>query len=170
MHWIYSVPLFPLGILIPLVFVTVGLAGMWLTHRHVRARLDIRQHHSEFTAVIIEGILIIYGLAIALILVSVWENHAEASTLVSNEATAIAMLYRDSGAYPEPTRAPPSRGTARLHRVSRQGSLAGAATGRATDQGYGVDEPRFRTSSSNSSRSPNRRRSCMPRRFTRSTT
>jgi lipid-A-disaccharide synthase-like uncharacterized protein len=105
MHWIYSVPLFPLGVLISLVFVTVGVAGMWLTHRHVRPRLAVRQHHTEFTAVIIEGILIIYGLAIALILISVWENYAEASKLVSNEATAIAMLYRDSGAYPEPTRA-----------------------------------------------------------------
>ena len=104
MHWIYSVPLFPLGVLISLAFVTVGVAGMWLTHRHVRPHLAVREHHTEFTAVIIEGILIIYGLAIALILVSVWENYAEASTLVSNEATAIAMLYRDSGAYPEPTR------------------------------------------------------------------
>jgi hypothetical protein len=104
MHWIYSVPLFPLGIMISLAFIAFGLAGMWIAHRHVRPRLGVRSHHTEFTAVIIEGILIIYGLAIALILVSVWENSAEAEKLVSNEATAVAMLYRDSGAYPEPTR------------------------------------------------------------------
>ena len=104
MHWVYSLPLIPLGILITLTFVAAGMAGMWWTHRSLVPHLAVRAHHNEFTGSIIEGILIIYGLAIALILVAAWENHSEATTLVSNEATAIAMLYRDAGAYPEPAR------------------------------------------------------------------
>jgi Protein of unknown function (DUF4239) len=103
MQWIYSVPLFPLGVLITIVFVGVGLSGMWLTQKFILPRLNVSAHDNEFTGAIIHGMLVIYGLAVALIVVAVWENYADVSKLVSREATAIAMLYRDVGAYPDST-------------------------------------------------------------------
>lgn len=45
-----------------------------------------------------------YGLAVALIAVSVSQTHSDVSKIVSAEATALAALYRDVSAYPGPVR------------------------------------------------------------------
>lgn len=51
-----------------------------------------------------QSILVFYGLAVALIAVSVWQTYTDVSRIVSGEATAIAALYRDVSSYPEPIR------------------------------------------------------------------
>ena len=56
------------------------------------------------TSTFLHGVLIIYGLAVALLAIAVWEKYTEVMKTVSAEATEIAALYRDAGAYPEPTR------------------------------------------------------------------
>lgn len=104
MEWIFNVPLLLLGASIAALFTAVGIAGMWLTHRLVLPRLGVGAHDNEFTGVILHGMLVIYGLAVALIVVAVWENYTSVEKLASREATAIAMLYRDAGGYPNPTR------------------------------------------------------------------
>jgi hypothetical protein len=75
-----------------------------ITRRVILPRLGAGRQDNEFAGAVLHGILVMYGLAVALIAVAVWENYAKVSELVSNEATAIAMLYRDSAAYPEPKR------------------------------------------------------------------
>ena len=104
MDWIFNVPLLVLGASIAALFAAFGVAGMWLTHRTIVPRLAVGAHDNEFTGVILNGMLIIYGLAVALIVVAVWENYADVSKLVSKEATAIALVYRDAGGYPNPAR------------------------------------------------------------------
>lgn len=101
-EWIFSVPWVWLGILIVAVCAAMGLAGLSIVRRFVLPRLGQVRHQNEVTGAILHGILIIYGLAVALIAVAVWENYADVSKLVSGEATAIASLYRDFGGYPEP--------------------------------------------------------------------
>ena len=102
--WIFSVPWVWLGLLIVAVFAVVGLAGLSLARRLILPRLGHVAHQNEMIGAIHHGILIIYGLAVALIAVAVWENYSDVSKLVSGEATAIASLYRDFGGYPEPIR------------------------------------------------------------------
>jgi hypothetical protein len=43
-------------------------------------------------------------LAVALIAVSVWQSYNDTSKVISEEATALAALYRDVSSYPEPIR------------------------------------------------------------------
>ena len=102
--WLYSVPWVWLGILIVTIFVLVGLAGLSLARRLILPGLGHVAHQNEVTGAILHGILIIYGLAVALIAIAVWESYSDVTKVVSEEATAIASLYRDFSGYPEPTR------------------------------------------------------------------
>jgi hypothetical protein len=52
----------------------------------------------------LQSVMVSYGLAVALIAVSVWQTHADASAVVSQEATALAALYRNVTGYLEPVR------------------------------------------------------------------
>jgi hypothetical protein len=103
-EWMFDTPTFLLGILIVASFAGVGLGGLWLTRRFILPWLGDLTHAGEFTGAVHHGILIIYGLAVALIAIAVWENFAEAKKIASGEATALAALYRDTGGYPEPAR------------------------------------------------------------------
>lgn len=103
LDWIFDVTLVLLGALIVAVFAAGGLAGLWLARLHILPRLGHVAHQNEVTGAVLHGILIIYGLAVALIAIAVWENYADVSKLASGEATAIASLYRDFSGYPDPT-------------------------------------------------------------------
>ena len=48
--------------------------------------------------------MVFYGLAVALIAVSVWQSYSDVAKTLSQEATALAALYRDVSSYPEPIR------------------------------------------------------------------
>jgi hypothetical protein len=103
-EWVFDTPTVVLGILIVAGFAGVGLVGLWLTRRFILSRLGDLSHANEFAGAIHHGILIIYGLVVALIAIAVWENFASAEKLASGEATALAALYRDVDGYPEPAR------------------------------------------------------------------
>jgi hypothetical protein len=104
LNWLFSTPTVVLGLLIVGVFAAIGLTGLWLTRRLILPRLGDLTHSNEFAGAIHHGILIIYGLAVALIAVAVWEKYADADKVASGEATSLAALYRDVGGYPEPAR------------------------------------------------------------------
>ena len=59
---------------------------------------------SHFVGPMVHSVMVFYGLVLALIAVNVFETYSESSKIVSAEATALNMLYRDAGSYPEPTR------------------------------------------------------------------
>ena len=52
----------------------------------------------------VHSVMVFYGLALALIAVNVFETYADVSKIISQEATSLAMLYRDVSTYPEPIR------------------------------------------------------------------
>ena len=52
----------------------------------------------------VHSVMVFYGLALALIAVNVFETYADVSKIISQEATALAVLYRDVSTYPEPIR------------------------------------------------------------------
>jgi len=51
-----------------------------------------------------QSVMLFYGLAVALIAVNVWQTHKNAGATISGEATAVGVLYRRVGGYPEPLR------------------------------------------------------------------
>jgi hypothetical protein len=66
--------------------------------------MRVTAEDSHFVGPLVHSIMVFYGLVLALIAVRVFEVYSESSRIVSTEATAIAMLYRDAGSYPEPAR------------------------------------------------------------------
>src|SRR5262245_54457043 len=99
---IFDIPLSVIGPIIVLGFALVALTGLLLTRRVILPRLAIREADSEFSGTMVQGILVFYGLAVALISVNVWQTYAQVSGIVSSEATSLAALYRDVTGYPEP--------------------------------------------------------------------
>jgi hypothetical protein len=81
-----------------------AVVGLLLVRRRVLPRLRVDSGDSEFTGSMLQSVMVFYGLAVALIAVSVWQTYTDTSKIVSAEATALAALYRDVGSYPEPVR------------------------------------------------------------------
>jgi hypothetical protein len=104
MNWIVDLPWAWLLFFMVGLFAAIGVVGLSLTRRFILPRLGHIAHQNEVTATVLHGILIIYGLAVALLAIAVWEKYAEVTKVVSSEAAAIGALYRDTGGYPEPVR------------------------------------------------------------------
>jgi hypothetical protein len=81
-----------------------ALAGRALFSRYILPRLKHDPDESAFTGNMMQAVMIFYGLVVALIPVSVWQTYADSARTISEEATAIGMLYRDVSTYPEPVR------------------------------------------------------------------
>ena len=101
---LFDLPLWVTGLGTVGVLVSFGVGGTLLVRRCVLPRLRIRVEDSEFIGTMMQGVLVFYGLAVALIAVSVWQTYSDVSTTVSHEAIAVATLYRDVSSYPEPVR------------------------------------------------------------------
>lgn len=103
--WFLNMPWVVLLVLIVGGFAAFGVVGLSLTRRLIMPRLGNAVHQNEATGVVAHGILVIYGLAVALLAIAVWEKYAEATRVVASEAAAIGAIYRDVSEYPEPVRA-----------------------------------------------------------------
>lgn len=101
---IHRLPLLVSGPLIVLLLCAFGVVGLEIARRLILPRLRVSTEDSEFTGTMVQSIMVFYGLALALIAVSVWQSYSEVSKIVSGEAAHVAALYRDLRGYPEPIR------------------------------------------------------------------
>jgi len=104
MSWIFDLPLVVLGPTLLLVLVGLALGSVHLFRRHMLPQLRFGEHDAVFSGTMLTAIMVIYGLAMALIAVHVWETYEEVARTVSHEASTLGTLYRDVSEYPEPTR------------------------------------------------------------------
>jgi uncharacterized protein DUF4239 len=104
MYWIYDLPTWLLAVMIVLVFVIISLVGLVATRPLVRRAVGGKTDHNDLVSFFLSAIGVFYGLALGLIAVATWENFTEVDELVSREAAALAGLYRDLDAYPQPLR------------------------------------------------------------------
>ena len=81
-----------------------ALIGLWFVRRYILPRLRIQAEDSDFSSAMLQAVMVFYGLAVALIAVSSWQNYSDVEKIISQEATAAAALYRDLSGYPEPIR------------------------------------------------------------------
>ena len=102
--FLFALPLWLLAVVLTAFFGSFALGGLWVVRRYVLPRLDLRYEDAYYAAVMVQSVMLLYGLVAALTAVSVWQRYSEVSGVVSNEATAIASLWRDIGGYPQPLR------------------------------------------------------------------
>jgi hypothetical protein len=81
-----------------------SLLGLAVVRRWILPRWRIQTVDGEFSGAMLQAIMVFYGLALALIAVNVWETYSDVSKIISQEATALGALYRDSSTYPDPIR------------------------------------------------------------------
>ncbi len=101
---LFDVPLWIAGTAIIGSLCVFAVVGLLLVRRLFLPRLRIQEGDSEFTGAMMQAVLVFYGLAVALIAVTVFETYSDISQVVEGEATALNALYRDVTSYPEPIR------------------------------------------------------------------
>ena len=101
---VFDIPLVIMGPTIIALLCLFALIGLRVVRRHVLTRLRVHSADSEFSGAMLQSVMVFYGLAVALIAVSVWQTYSDTSKIVSEEATALGALYRDVSSYPEPAR------------------------------------------------------------------
>jgi len=100
--WVFDVPLWIVGPGLVVLLGGFSLVGLSFVRSRILPRMRVTGEDSHFVGTMMHSIMVFYGLVLALIAVRVFEVYSESSRIVSSEATAIAMLYRDTGSYPEP--------------------------------------------------------------------
>lgn len=103
-EFVFDLPLLISGPAIVGALCLFAVAGLRFVRRRVLPRLRVRPEDSEFIGAMVQAVMVFYGLAVALIAVNVWQTYSDVSKIVSQEATALAALYRDVSGYPEPIR------------------------------------------------------------------
>jgi hypothetical protein len=104
LYWLYDIPTLLAVGLFAALFVGVCWIGIVL----LSSRLVPMVHHqpglNEILGDYLQYFGVIYGLLLGLLAVATYQNHSDVEKTVSNEASALAALYRDVSAYPDPMR------------------------------------------------------------------
>ena len=101
---LFELPLVIVGIAIMGLLWLFALVGLALVRCYFLPCLRIQIEDSEFSGAMLQAVMVFYGLAVALIAVSVWQSYSDTSKLVSQEAATLAAIYREASFYPEPQR------------------------------------------------------------------
>jgi hypothetical protein len=102
--FLFDLPLVVTGPLIIGGLCLFAVGGLLLVRSFVLPHLRIHIDDSQFSGSMVQCVMVFYGLAVALIAVNVSQTYTNTSNTVSQEATALAGLYRDVSGYPEPIR------------------------------------------------------------------
>lgn len=100
--FLFDLPLWASALVIIGSLCLFANVGLLLVRRFVLPRLRLHTEDSEFSGTLVQAVMVFYGLAVALIAVSVWQTYADVSKTLSQEATSIAALYRDVSCFPSP--------------------------------------------------------------------
>jgi hypothetical protein len=103
-EFLFDLPLVISGPAIIAGLCLFAVGGLLVVRRRVLPRLRIHVEDSEFTGAMMQCVMVFYGLAVALIAVSVSQTYSDVSKIISGEASALNALYRDVTSYPEPIR------------------------------------------------------------------
>jgi hypothetical protein len=82
--------------------VLLALAGMFLVRRVVPH--SVLREQNEVAGFLIAVLGVAYAVLLAFVVIAVWEEFEEARVTAEQEAHAVAGVWRDAQAFPEPTR------------------------------------------------------------------
>jgi hypothetical protein len=106
----FDIPLWISGPVIIGTLCLFAVVGLLIVRRRVLPRLRVQTGDSEFTGAMLQSVMVFYGLAVALIAVTVFQTHSDTTKVVDQEATALNAIYRDVTSYPDPIRTELQRG------------------------------------------------------------
>ena len=101
--WIYDIPNWASFLLIVAATLAVGWIGLFALRGWV-SRLHSEKNHNEVVSYFLAAVVLFYGVMVGLIAVGVWEQFTATDEKVALEASALAAVYHDVSAYPEPIR------------------------------------------------------------------
>ncbi|PWT89699.1 MAG: hypothetical protein C5B55_10885, partial [Blastocatellia bacterium] len=102
--WIYDISPLKAAIVIVVFVEILSIAGLLLIRRFVRPRLGYHEGANDAVSGTVQAIGVFYGITVGLLAVGVWNTFTSSSEIVSREAAAIGILYRDVSGYPSPLR------------------------------------------------------------------
>jgi len=102
--WAYRMSPLLLALLMIAVVELLSLIGLMLARRFVIPRIKFHDGVNDAVSGTVQAIGVFYGITVGLIAVGVWNTNTNSADLVSKEAAAIGVLYRDVSGYPEPLR------------------------------------------------------------------
>ena len=80
---LFNLPLVIVGTAIVVLLCAFALSGLAIFSRHILPRLKLGPEESVFTSAMMQAVMVFYGLAVALIAVSVWQTHTDAAATIS---------------------------------------------------------------------------------------
>ena len=103
--FLVGLPLWILAVVLNVWLIGFTLVALGVLRRWVFPRVRMASEPALYFSIgVMQAAFMMFGLIAALTAVSVWQRYEVVSGIVSDEATAIAGLYRDFGGYPEPHR------------------------------------------------------------------
>jgi uncharacterized membrane protein YiaA len=103
-YWLYELPTWLFGLLTVAVTVAVGLVGFYATRKWVRRVHGAEHSHNEIVGFYLGAVCLFYGITLGLVAVGTWEAYSDVDNKVSEEASALAGLYRDVSSFSDPKR------------------------------------------------------------------
>jgi uncharacterized membrane protein YedE/YeeE len=104
LYWLYDLESWQFLSLIVGFFTVIGIVGLVLTRRWVKRLHKIEHSHNDIVGFYLAGVTVFYGITLGLVAVGTWDTYSDVQNRVDREAVAVGGLYRDVGAFPEPTR------------------------------------------------------------------
>jgi hypothetical protein len=100
-----GLPLWTLAVVLNVWLIGFTLVAVAVLRRWVFPRVPMTSDPAlYFSIAVMQASFVLFGLVAALTAVSVWQRYEGVSNIVSQEANAIATLWRDLGGYPQPQR------------------------------------------------------------------
>ena len=90
LEFLFDLPLIITGPAIIGSLCLFAVVGLRIVRRQILPHLHIPPEDSHFTATMVHSVMVLYGLAAALMAVNVSETYSDVSRIVSGEATALA--------------------------------------------------------------------------------
>lgn len=103
-YWVYDYSPLVSGSIFVFGFILATFLLIYLFGRFLRPLLHKNTQTNEMVSLMLSSFLGLYALLLGLLAVAAYQNLSDVTTVVSNEASSLAALYRDVQAYPEPTK------------------------------------------------------------------
>jgi hypothetical protein len=94
-YWIYDLPNWQFFIICITVFIGFSLLGTFFFSRILKTKLSLTVEHNSIVSTFLATSGVFYGITLGLIAVGTFENFNSVESIVNNESSSLAGLYRD---------------------------------------------------------------------------